>query len=135
MQLPNVRVLLIVGIVFAIIVYLYLLFAGKKHDAFVDVGQKENVFTLYYMNGCPHCESILPTYKKFAAAGQLDLSGKKTRLRMLEQSDPNAAPEISERDIRGFPTFVLKTREDKYIEYQGDRTIPAISEFIQSNSS
>jgi hypothetical protein len=54
---------------------------------------------------------------------------------MLEQGDPNAASEISERDIRGFPTFVLKTKEDKYIEYQGDRTIPAISQFIQSNSS
>jgi thiol-disulfide isomerase/thioredoxin len=135
MQLPNVRVLLIVGIVFAIIVYLYLLYAGKKHDAFVDVGQATNVFTLYYMNGCPHCETILPIYKNFAAAGQVELDGKKTKIRMVEQSDPSASTEIEERNIKGFPTFVLKTRDGKYIEYQGDRTIPAITQFIKTNAN
>jgi hypothetical protein len=72
------RVILVVGLVLAIMVYVSLLIAGKvKHDAFADIGEKANVFTLYYMNGCPHCETILPEYKKFAAAGQVQMNGKK----------------------------------------------------------
>jgi thiol-disulfide isomerase/thioredoxin len=135
MQLPNIRVLLVLGIVAAIILYIFVLYAGKNNDGFVDVGEPLNVFTLYYMNGCPHCESILPTYKRFASAGQVEVNGKKTSIRMVEQGDPNAGPEIEERNIKGFPTFVLKTREAKYIEYKGERTIPAISQFIQANST
>jgi len=136
MQLPNARVLLVIGLVLAIMAYLYILMAGKgvKHDAFADLGEKANVFTLYYMNGCPHCETILPEYKKFAAAGQVQLNGKKTKIRMLEQGDPNAAPEIEARNVKGFPTFVLATADGNHIEYQGDRTVPAISQFISQNA-
>ena len=134
MQLPNARVLLVVGLVLAIIVYVSVVMLDKKKDAFVDIGQKTNVFTLYYMNGCPHCETILPEYKKFAAAGQVITNGKKTKIRMLEQGDPNAAPELEARNVKGFPTFILNTADGKYIEYQGDRTIPAIGQFINQNS-
>ena len=130
------RVLLIVGLVLAIVVYVSVVMTdtGMKRDAFADLGQKQNVFTLYYMNGCPHCETILPEYKKFAAAGQIEMNGKKTKIRMLEQGDPNAAPEIEARNVKGFPTFVLSTADGKYIEYQGERSIPAIGQFINQNA-
>ncbi|NBP66908.1 MAG: hypothetical protein EBU66_19965, partial [Bacteroidetes bacterium] len=80
MQLPNTRVLLVVGLVLVILIYVSVLMSDKflKPDAFADLGEKTNVFTLYYMNGCPHCETILPEYKKFAAAGQVTTNGKKT---------------------------------------------------------
>ena len=137
MQLPYARVLLVVGLVRAIVVYLSVLMSDKtlKPEAFADIGEKSNVFTLYYMNGCPHCETILPEYKKFAAAGQVMTGGKKTKIRMLEQGDPNAAPELEARNVKGFPTFVLSTVDGKYIEYQGERTIPAIGQFINQNAS
>jgi len=103
-------------------------------DAFTDVGEKANVFTLYYMNGCPHCESILPEYKKFAAAGQVQVNGKKTKIRMLEQGDPAAAPELEARNVKGFPTFVLGTADGNYLEYQGERSVSAIQQFIGQNA-
>jgi hypothetical protein len=136
MQLPNPRVLLVVGLVLAIVVYVSVLMSDKllKPDAFADLGEKTNVFTLYYMNGCPHCETILPEYKKFAAAGQVMTGGKKTKIRMLEQSDPNAAPELEARNVKGFPTFVLSTVDGKHIEYQGERSVPAIGQFINQNA-
>lgn len=130
------RVLLILGLVLAIIVYVSVVMTDKglNRDAFADLGQKQNTFTLYYMNGCPHCETILPEYKKFAAAGQVELNGKKTKIRMLEQGDPNAAPELEARNVKGFPTFVLSTADGKYLEYQGERSIPAIGQFIGQNA-
>jgi thiol-disulfide isomerase/thioredoxin len=87
------------------------------------------------MNGCPHCETILPEYKKFAAAGQVQMNGKKVKIRMLEQGDPNAAPEIEARNVKGFPTFVLATADGQHLEYQGERSIPAIGQFISQNAS
>jgi len=137
MQLPNARVLLVAGLVIAIMLYLSVLMSDTtlKRDAFADLGEKTNVFTLYYMNGCPHCETILPEYKKFAAAGQVTTNGKKTKIRMLEQSDPNAAPELEARNVKGFPTFVLSTVDGKHIEYQGERSVPAIGQFINQNAS
>lgn len=131
------KMILVVGLVVVILAYLSVLMAGRgmRTDAFADVGQKTNTFTLYYMNGCPHCESILPEYKKFAAAGQIVMNGKTTKIRMLEQGDPNAAPELEANNVKGFPTFVLNTADGKNLEYQGDRTVPAISEFITKNAS
>jgi hypothetical protein len=105
-----------------------------RTDGFANLAEKDNTFTLYYMNGCPHCESILPDYKNFVAAGQLVQNGKKTKIRMLEQGDPDAAPELEANNVKGFPTFILNTADNKNIEYQGDRTIPAMTKFIEQNA-
>jgi hypothetical protein len=105
-----------------------------RNDGFADLAEKTNTFTLYYMNGCPHCESILPDYKNFVAAGQVAQNGKKTKIRMLEQGDPDAAPELEANNVKGFPTFILNTADNKNIEYQGDRTISAMTKFIEENA-
>jgi hypothetical protein len=137
MQVPSVRLILVVGLVVAILAYVAILVSGGglKMDGFADLGQKTNTFTLYYMNGCPHCESILPEYKKFVAAGQVVTNGKKTKIRALEQGDPAAAPELEANNVTGFPTFVLSTASGDNIEYKGDRTVTAIKDFITKNAS
>jgi len=130
------RLILVVAIVLAVIAYISVLVndTSLSMDAFADLGEKMNVFTMYYMNGCPHCESILPDYKRFVADGQFRLNGKKTQIRMLEQGDPAAAPELEARSIKGFPTFILGTADGKFVEYQGDRSIGAIKNFIGQNA-
>jgi len=137
LEMTNLRIILVVAIVFLVLAYISVLMAGRGliMDAFTDLGQKTNVFTLYYMNGCPHCESILPEYKAFAASGQIVQNGKKTKIRMLEQGDPSAAPELEANNVKGFPTFVLVTADGNTLEYKGDRTIPAITDFIGQNAS
>ena len=136
MVIPNIRILLVSGIVIAILIYVSILMSGRglRMDAFSDMGEKTNTFTLYYMNGCPHCESILPDYRKFASAGQIVTNGKKTKIRMLEQGDPTAAPELEANNVQGFPTFILSTVDGNNIEYKGDRTIAAINSFITQNA-
>ena len=131
----NMRLILVVGIVLALLSYMSVIVShGEiRMDGFADLGQKINVFTMYYMNGCPHCETILPAYKKFAASGQYETKGKKTKIRMLEQGDPSAAPELEARNVKGFPTFILETADGNFIEYHGDRSIDAIKQFIGEN--
>lgn len=139
-RMANIRLILVSGIVLALLAYISVLISHgglrmDSMDGFADLGQKTNVFTMYYMDGCPHCESILPAYKKFAASGQFQLNGKKTKIRMLEQGDPSAAPELEARNVKGFPTFILATKSGKFVEYQGDRSIEAIKEFIGENAA
>ena len=132
----NTSAILISALVLASLLYLLAVFTGyRPHlDGFTGLSPNTNTFTLYYMNGCPHCESILPDYKNFVAAGQIVTSGKKTNIRMLEQGDPDAAPELAANNIKGFPTFILSTASGENIEYSGDRTVPAMKEFIAKNA-
>ena len=134
--MANMRLILVLGLVVAIIAYISLIAMDKTLtiDRFADLGEKTNVFTMYYMNGCPHCESILPEFKNFAAAGQVQLNGTKTKIRMLEQGDPEASSELQARKVKGFPTFILGTPDGNFVEYQGERTVDAIKKFIGENA-
>ena len=135
--MPNIRILLLVTIVLAILFYMSTLLSGggmQRFDFFADLGESVNTFTMYYMNGCPHCEVLLPEFRTFVASGQIETNGKKTKIRMLEQGDPTAAPELEANNVKGFPTFVLSTVDGKNIEYSGDRRVSAMREFISSNA-
>lgn len=135
--MPSVRIILVSGIVLAILVYISILMVGRgiQITGFTDLGQKQNTFTMYYMNGCPHCETILPAFKNFVASGQVSANGKKTTIRMLEQGDPTAAPELSANNVKGFPTFILNTTDNKNLQYDGDRTVAAMTDFISKNAT
>lgn len=137
--MANVKLILVVGIAIVIMAYLGLLVSGAslkyRIDGFTGLSPNTNSFTLYYMNGCPHCVSILPAYKEFAASGQYVQNGKTTQIRLLEQGDPDAAPELAANNIKGFPTFVLVTAAGRTLEYSGERTVPAMKEFITANAS
>ena len=136
--MANIKITLLVGIILAILFYISFLVSGggmMVMEPFTGLGAKQNTFTMYYMNGCPHCDSMLPSYRQFVASGQVETDGKKTTIRMLEQGDPQAGPELDANNIKGFPTFILSTVTGKNIEYKGDRTIEAMKEFISQNSS
>ena len=107
----------------------------QRFDFFADLGESVNTFTMYYMNGCPHCESILPEFRTFVASGQIETEGKKTKIRMLEQGDPNAAPELEANNVKGFPTFIMSTVDGKTIEYKGERNVTAMQDFISTHAA
>jgi len=136
--MPNIKIALLVAIVVAILFYLSVLIGGggmRLMENFTGMAAKQNTFTMYYMNGCPHCETVLPSYRQFVASGQVETDGKKTTIRMLEQGDPQAAPELEANNVKGFPTFILSTAAGNTIEYKGDRTVEAMKDFISQNSS
>ena len=133
LDMPSVKILLVVGIVACILGLIFMLVNGKgvTIDSFTDLSEATNTFTLYYMNGCPHCETILPAYKDFVAKGQY----KKTAIRMMEQGDPKAAADLEKYNITGFPTFIMVTPNGSHIPYNGDRTVPAMQAFIEQNAA
>ena len=52
---------------------------------------------------------------------------------MLEQGE--AASDVKSLGIQGFPSFYLSTTDGNEIEYTGDRTVPAYTNFIKQNAS
>jgi hypothetical protein len=125
--------MLVVGIVIATLAYLAVLYTGGglSMDGFSDT--EGPTFTMYYMNGCPHCEKIKPDFQKFVAAGQVMTKGKPVKVRMLEQGE--ATSEVNSLGIQGFPSFYLSTADGNQIEYTGERTVPAYTSFIKQNIS
>lgn len=128
-----IALMLVVGIVIATLAYLAVLYTGGglSMDGFSDT--EGPTFTMYYMNGCPHCEKIKPDFQKFVAAGQVMTKGKPVKVRMLEQGE--ATSEVNSLGIQGFPSFYLSTADGNQIEYTGERTVPAYTSFIKQNIS
>ena len=128
-----IALMLVVGIVIATLAYLAVLYTGGglSMDGFSDT--EGPTFTMYYMNGCPHCEKIKPDFQKFVAAGQVMTKGKPVKVRMLEQGE--ATSEVNSLGIQGFPSFYLSTADGNQIEYTGERTVLAYTSFIKQNIS
>ena len=138
--MTTVAITLVVAIVVATLAYLAILYTGggllsmdglSSMDGFTDTSGP--TFTMYYMNGCPHCEKIKPDFQKFVAAGQTVVNGKAVKVRMLEQGE--ATSEVKALGIEGFPSFYLATADGGNVEYTGERNVPAYMDFIKQNVS
>jgi len=135
--MPSTKILMVVGLVIAILVFLFTLRSTGNVQGFSDMGASapRASFSLYYMNGCPHCETILPQFRTFASSGMVLPSGSTVDIKLLEQGDPAAQAGINENQIKGFPSFVLKKADGTNVPYEGDRTVEACKAFITKNVS
>jgi thiol-disulfide isomerase/thioredoxin len=129
-----VKIILVVGVAFAVLLLISLLVNGNgiQLDTFTGGSQATNTFTLYYMTGCPHCETILPEFSNFVAQGQYESGGKKTTIRKIEQAA--AGSDLEKYGIKGYPTFILEKSDGKFLSYEGERTVSAMKAFITQNA-
>ena len=132
--MSTVKIILVSAVAFAVLLLISLLVngSGVQLDNFTGGSQSTNTFTLYYMTGCPHCETILPEFSNFVAQGQYESGGKKTTIRKVEQS--GAGSDLEKYGIKGFPSFVLEKPDGKFLSYEGDRTVSAMKAFITQNA-
>lgn len=88
-----------------------------------------DIFSLYYVDWCPHCKSVKPAFEDFAKNGFVTVAGKNVKVRAVEcekQSELAAG-----KPIKGYPTLLLETAGGKTVEYQGDRTPEAYMQFLE----
>jgi thiol-disulfide isomerase/thioredoxin len=79
-----------------------------------------STFTLYYMNGCPHCDRIMPLFDEYMASCPVPC-------RKVEAS------ENREYGVKGYPTFVFTDKYGMATECKV-RTPEAWDECIRSNA-
>ena len=121
---PVVQVLMTFGLLF-VLRYIYKTFLYSYFGAFnlEGFGQpKELVY--FYMNGCGHCKKFTPTWDQFASGYSGSL-----KIRKVERAD--AEDELNKYDIKGFPTVLLLDGNGGKKEFDGDRTIPGLTSFVQ----
>lgn len=87
-----------------------------------------DMFTLYYVDWCPHCKSVKPMFEDFAKNGFVTVAGKNVKVRAIECE--KQSQEAEGKPIKGYPTFLLETAEGKTVEYQGDRSPEAWMKFL-----
>jgi len=88
-------------------------------------GQKE--FVLVHMNGCGHCEKLMPDWNAAEAENNTDIS-----MRAVEMSEDDGPELCKKHNISGFPTIMLlDNKGEKIDDYSGERSKDGILGFLQ----
>ena len=83
-----------------------------------------------YATWCPHCKSVLPAMKELSEKSPIDVDGKKVNVVLVESEEKDAIRALPVK-IEGFPTFFLKKSDGSVHEYNGERSAPALLEFVK----
>jgi len=79
---------------------------------------------LYHANWCGHCKNFLPTWQQFVKEHP-EINAEDIECSNEENKNKCA-------NIEGFPTVIL-FKDDQQIQYNGERTIDALYNFVQNN--
>lgn len=127
------RLLAVFGITIAIL--LAIRFISMRREGFTGAvnGAGADMFTLYYVDWCPHCKTVKPMFEEFAKNGFVTIGGKNVQVRAIECE--KQSKEAEGKPIKGYPTFLFETAEGKSVEYQGDRSPEAWMKFLEQQLS
>ena len=103
-----------------VILYNYLTKSREGYE-----GSKE--LLLVHMNGCGHCDKLMPKWKQFVAQNK---SGIKTRA--VEMSKDKSL--VKKYKIQGYPTILLLGKNGKKLDtYDGPRTVDGLLDYCNKN--
>jgi thiol-disulfide isomerase/thioredoxin len=130
----NLIYLALVLVLLYVMVYYVLpsnnLFKENFENANVDSMNNDNSTKLvyFYMNGCGHCNNFTPIWDEFCSANSSSIKTYK-----FEQSQ--VQEQITTYSISGFPTILLLDENNSKIdEYSGQRTVEALTSYVNSRS-
>merc|ERR1739848_262456 len=85
----------------------------------------KDAFIKFYAPWCGHCKALAPTWEK--AAKELN---EKTIISKVDCTVESTL--CSEFDVKGYPTLIHKTSDEKFTEYNGKRSIEGFEEYISN---
>ena len=103
----------------------------KKKNQVTKVGSSKKQLVFFHMNGCGHCESMKPEWKKMTDMGEY----KGVQFVDIESNDNREL--LEKHQIRGFPTIKLCKNgvEDikNCVTHQGERSADAFKKLIDEH--
>ena len=86
-----------------------------------------NQVLVFHMNGCPHCRTYVPKFKRVAVKYRAFISIREANV----DRDPKAA-EVAERfELNGFPCTLVLDASDKLLKkYEGSLDVKEIEEIF-----
>jgi len=111
------------GFLFCIVLVILYNYLTKSREGYE--GSKE--LLLVHMNGCGHCDDLMPKWKQFVAQNK---SGIKTRA--VEMSKDKSL--VKKYKIQGYPTILLLDKNGKKLDtYDGPRTVDGLLDYCNKN--
>ena len=110
---------------------------ADEFDKYVFADDKDVLLELY-APWCGHCKNLAPTYEKLAESYAANPETAKQVSIVKMDGTANDVPPHAEITLQGFPTLLLKPAgkgERKLIQYEGDRTLESLVEFIASKGT
>jgi thiol-disulfide isomerase/thioredoxin len=93
-------------------------------------GSSEPVFTMYYVDWCPHCKAVKPLFTDFMGSGTVQVNGKPVKCTMVNaETNPDAVKGLN---VKGYPSFLLN-KGGNMIEFNGERTADGFMSFLNQN--
>ena len=90
---------------------------------------KSTKLVYFYMDGCGHCKNFTPTWDNFCSTNSSTIKTYK-----FEQAQ--VREQITEYNISGFPTILLLDKNNAKIdEYNGERTVEALTSYVNGRAS
>ena len=124
------RLIYLFAISVGILVLLRFIYQSGASEGFADSGA--DIFTMYYADWCPHCQSIKPAFQEWAKNGFVSIAGRNVKVEMVQ---PEKEPEKMKAgvEVKGYPSFILFTADGKNVEYKGDRSVPGFMKFLEES--
>ena len=90
---------------------------------------KQDVFILYYADWCGHCQAMKPNWQE----AKVGLKKSCPHVLVKEINAGDNSEIAAKENIEGFPTVLLKCKDGKRREYNGDRSAGDLEKFCQEN--
>ena len=85
------------------------------------------VLVLFHADWCGHCKNFMPTWNK----AKTSLQSSDVVLKDFEAETNKEV--MKENEVSSFPTLKFFKKNGEIVEYEGDRTLEALEEFIEKN--
>lgn len=85
------------------------------------------VLVLFHADWCGHCKNFMPIWNK----AKTSLQSSDVVLKDFEAETNKEV--MKENEVSSFPTLKFFKKNGEIVEYEGDRTLEALEEFIEKN--
>lgn len=103
---------------------------GRGVQGFQNSPPAENIFTMYYADWCPHCQSAKPEFKALVDKGYVGEGAARCRVKMVGLEENPEGVKAAPMPVNGFPTFLLQTTGGQTYEYKGSRDTDGYLKFM-----
>lgn len=105
-----------------------LLAVKDTKDKFVEaINNNRHSIVLYYADWCPHCIFLKPTWNKLHENFK---NSRSIQFIQVEHNDMGIIPKKYIKNVMGFPSIQLIKGGKIIAEYNGNRDINSLTEFI-----
>jgi thiol-disulfide isomerase/thioredoxin len=105
----------------------YNVLKNKKLNLIGGSNKEENKKTVYLFKAewCGHCRDFKKTWES--------LQSKYKKINFITYDYDKNKKQVEDAKIESFPTIILKTKDNKAIQYVGPRDMDSLGQFIEKN--